>query len=496
MARTALPLLLCVLVSPGAGAADRASVVMIISDDQAYTDFGFMGHPLVQTPHLDRLAAVSARYPNACVPSSVCRPSLATLLTGLYPHQHGIHFNHPPPGNSLLSKMGRDEFNRARGRAEELIRSVPTLPRLLAEAGYRCLQTGKHWEGHYRTAGFTDGMTLARASPEPAYGNITLPDGSLVAHGNGDAGLNIGRTTMRPIYDFLEEHGQEPFFIWYAPFLPHQPHDAPQRYVDLYAGNPKVPRHCVPYYAACTWFDDTVGALIDCLEKRGLAERTIFVFVVDNGWEPTAEQTKQADQYAVNTRSKRSPFDLGLRTPILIRWDGHVVPATHDALLSSVDIVPTLLAAVGLGQKASAVPGVNLLPSACGERPLESRPVFGEIYPGDATSLGHPERDVSYRWIRRGDYKLIVPHAQQGTIWREYVTKPSLFNVIADPREEHDLGSDPQQARRIQHMRKLLDAWWTPGDEPERSPRPTRSVPHVRPHAEAWGRVPKVACHS
>jgi len=465
MARTALSFLLGVLVVQRAGAAERPNVVMVIADDQAYTDFGFMGHPLVQTPNLDRLASVSARYSNAYVPSSVCRPSLATLLTGLYPHQHGIHFNHPPPGNSLLGKMSRDEFNRARRRAEVLIRSVPTLPRLLAEAGYRCLQTGKHWEGHYRTAGFTHGMTLAQASPEPAYGNKTLPDGSLVAHGNGDAGLNIGRTTMQPIYDFLDEYGQEPFLIWYAPFMPHQPHDAPQRYVDLYARNPKVPRHFVPYYASCTWFDETVGDLIDCLEKRGLAGKTVFVFVVDNGWEPTAERTGRPGQYAVNTRSKRSPFDLGLRTPILIRWDGHVVPATHDALASSVDIVPTLLAAVGLAEAAAAMPGVNLLPSACGERPLESRPVFGEIYPGDATSLGHPERDVSYRWVRLGDYKLIVPHAQQGTIWREYVSKPSLFNVAADPREEHDLAGDPKHARRIKRLRKLLDAWWTPGEE-------------------------------
>jgi len=91
---------LCVSLS----AAERPSVVMIISDDQTYSDFGFMGHEHVQTPHLDRLAAGSARYPNGYVPSSVCRPSLVTLLTGLYPHQHGVHFNHPPPGFAKLTK--------------------------------------------------------------------------------------------------------------------------------------------------------------------------------------------------------------------------------------------------------------------------------------------------------------------------------------------------------------------------------------------------------
>src|SRR5690554_4919471 len=91
-----------IVVMSAASRADERppNLVVIISDDQTYTDFGFMGHPWIRTPHLDRLAEQSARYPNGYVPSSLCRPSLATLLTGLYPHQHGIHFNHPPPGFS------------------------------------------------------------------------------------------------------------------------------------------------------------------------------------------------------------------------------------------------------------------------------------------------------------------------------------------------------------------------------------------------------------
>ena len=83
----------------------RPNIVMILADDQSYRDFGFMGNTLVHTPHLDQLAAKSARFPNGYVPMSVCRPSLATLLTGLYPHQHGIHFNHPPPGLNSMREM-------------------------------------------------------------------------------------------------------------------------------------------------------------------------------------------------------------------------------------------------------------------------------------------------------------------------------------------------------------------------------------------------------
>src|SRR5262245_52798585 len=86
-------------VTPGATRADTPpNVVLIIADDQGWTDFGFMGHPVIRTPHLDRLAAESAVFPNGYVPTSLCRASLATLLTGLYGHQHKICCNDPPDG--------------------------------------------------------------------------------------------------------------------------------------------------------------------------------------------------------------------------------------------------------------------------------------------------------------------------------------------------------------------------------------------------------------
>lgn len=454
------------LVPIAARAGQPPNIVLIISDDQAWSDFGFMGHPYIRTPHIDRLAAQSARYVNGYVPSSVCRPSLATLLTGLYPHQHGIHFNHPPPGFARMRRLSVDEWYAARTRAERLIQSVPTLPRALGEHGYRSLQTGKYWEGHYRNAGFSEGMTVNRPSDPPAFGNLTLDGGSAVAHGNGDAGLNIGRTTMQPISDFLSDHlqhhAERPFLIWYAPFLPHVPHNAPDRFREPYLENPNVPRHMVNYAAACTWFDETVGQLVDMIEQRGVAGRTMFVFVVDNGYRSSSE-SRPGGKSVTDTRTKRSPFELGLRTPIFIRWDGRVEPATHEELVSSVDIVPTLLAAADLEGAMGQLPGVNLLPSTLGEDFLDpKRPVFGEIYPGDATSLDRPARDIAYRWARRGRYKLIVPHRQRGRIWRNYVTHPVLYDVVADPGEHRDLSADPGHAETLQTLNRLLDDWWLP----------------------------------
>ena len=89
-----LLLLLCAVVV--ATAADKPNVVMIISDDQAWTDYGFMGHKQIATPHLDKLAAQSLTFTHGYVPSSLCCPSLASMITGRFPHQHKITSNDPP----------------------------------------------------------------------------------------------------------------------------------------------------------------------------------------------------------------------------------------------------------------------------------------------------------------------------------------------------------------------------------------------------------------
>lgn len=448
---------------PGIVLADRPNIVLIISDDHAYRDFGFMGNTQVHTPHLDRLAKQSAFFPNGYVPSSVCSPSLATLLTGRYPHQHGIHFNHPPPGNRAFNQMNdRTEYERVRERSFKLIQSQDTLPRWLARRGYASLQTGKFWEGHYRNAGFTEGMTVFRPVPGQMFGgNRRLANGVLAAHGNGDWGLKIGRETMQPIFDFVDTHaGKRPFFIWYAPYLPHQPHDSPQKYFDRYRNKPDVPAHFVPYYAAISQFDDTVGELVGYIERKGLIENTLFVFVVDNGWTPSKRRHTSVKNFFHHTKqSKRSPFEDGLRTPILFRWTNHITPARHDLLCSSVDIVSTLLYLTGQASRAEPLPGINLL-DATARKAHTNRTVQGAIYPGDASTLRNPARDVAYRWIRQGQHKLIVPHGKAP--WGNYLKSPSLFNLKLDPGEQTNLFHEPAHQPIARRLKQQLDAWWNP----------------------------------
>lgn len=426
------------------------NIVLIISDDHAYDDFGFMGNPLVKTPNLDRLAARSARFTHAYVPTSSCRPSLATLLTGLYPHEHGIHFNHPPPGNAALNRMPRDQYYAARSLAEKLIQSVPAVPRILAANGYRCLQTGKYWEGHYRTAGFTDGMTTGEAAGVPGCWDKTLPDGSVVAHGNGDFGLTIGRRTMQPLFDFIDRYAAQPFFIWYAPALPHTPHDVATEDLALYENRAEILPHDVRYYASITRFDRTVGQLLDCLETKGLSSNTLFVFLADNGWKPDPRRPER--QHA---RSKWSPYEDGIRTPLLLRWDGHVRPADYDGIVESVDVAPTILAAVGLESEAQSMSGKDLLPVAAGRQASADRPALGEIYENDAVRLGEPAHEIQLRWVRSGPFKLIVPS--------EAPKESLLFDLDKDPEEKHNLSAEPEYAEQRATLKRLLDRWWDIG---------------------------------
>ncbi len=414
-------------------AAERPNIVLIVADDQAYGDFGFMGHKQIQTPRLDRLAAESLTFTNGYVPSSLCRPSLATILTGLYPHQHKIFSNDPPLAPTAGKGKGKGkqpganaEFNRLRERQIAHVDAAPTLPRLLGAEGYASFQTGKWWEGNFKRGGFTAGMTQGTR--------------------HGDAGLTIGRETMQPIYDFVDRSVAEkkPFFVWYAPFMPHTPHTPPQRLLDKYL--PLAPtEHIAKYWAMCEWCDETCGQLLDFLDDRKLRDNTIVVFVVDNGW----IQDPNAQKYA--PKSKQSQYDGGLRSPIMVRYPGHVAPRTSDALASSIDIAPTLLKACGL-PKDQAMQGVDLLDD---KAVAARKQLFGEVFTHNAVDVDDPASSVRFRWTRSGDWKLIVP-----TTSNEPGAEVELYDLAADPTETKNLAA--AEPKRVAELSQQLDAWWKP----------------------------------
>ncbi len=411
---------------PSKGTASPPNVVMIISDDQAWTDFGFMGHPVVRTPRLDRLAARSALFPRGYVPTSLCRPSLATLISGLYPHQHGISGNDPPRGTD------RKEMLRH-------VRRIPTLPRMLAQRDYVSFQTGKWWEGNFAEGGFTTGMTHG----DPAHGGR-----------HGDVGLKIGREGLQPILNFLDGREGKPFFLWYAPILPHTPHNPPARLLDKYR-NPQTPDQVARYYAMCEWFDETCGQLLDELDRRHLTENTLVVFVTDNGWIAPAEvRGRSGPNTPYGPKSKRSPYDGGTRTPILLSWPGRIAPARYETLVSSIDLVPTILAATDLKPTAE-MPGVNLLEVAAARGKLERHAIFGEIFEHDVVDIDHPARGLMFRWGIDDHWKVILPTERIASTEK---LSPELYDLAADPHEMHNLAMEhPETLARIKAM---TDSWW------------------------------------
>jgi arylsulfatase A-like enzyme len=412
--------LIAVLLSaapPPAVAADRPNVVLIISDDQGWNDFGFMGSAIVNTPNLDRLAARSAVFPNGYVPTSLCRASLATLMTGLYGSQHKICCNDFPTAAD-------------RSATHPFIQRVPTVPRLLRDAGYLCLQTGKFWEGHFSNAGFTDGMTEKGR--------------------HGDHGLVIGRKTMQPVYDFIDRSTaqDQPFFVWYAPMMPHTPHNPPKRLLAKYRDQVES-LHVAAYYAMCEWMDETVGQLLGFLDQRKLTDDTLIVFITDNGWiqDPAAKSK-------FDVRSKRSPYDAGLRTPVLIAWPGNVKAGRYADLVTSMDLSATILTACGV-RPPSTMQGTSLLKVAAGERQLQRDAVFGEIYTHDATSVDKPELSMTHKWVRSRNLKLIQP-------------EPGRTDAMPVEAELYDLETDPHEARNlaaerpgdVRRLRQQIEAWW------------------------------------
>jgi arylsulfatase A-like enzyme len=415
--------------------AERPNVVLIISDDQGWTDYGFLGHPALRTPNLDRLARRSLVFPRGYVVAPLCRPSLASMATGLYPHQHGVCANDVNPAK-------RAESDRP---VQAAFQRTPSMIRILVDQGYLAFQSGKWWEGSWKAGGFTAGMTHG----DPARGGR-----------HGDVGLKIGRDGMKPVTEFIDDavSRQRPFFVWYAPFLPHTPHNPP---AEILGRNQKPGRaaNVARYYAMCEWFDATCGKLLAHLDARDLRRDTIVVYVCDNGWVPVDRSADNPEGWWPDfaPRSKGSPFEMGIRTPIMISWPGRVQAASSQDLASSVDLMPTVLQACGI-EPPAALPGVNLLDAeARGARGA----IFGAAYAIHNMNPGDPASTLQYRWCIQGEWKLLLrSHGEDTTRYRtihEWDRIPvRLYHLKLDPREEHNRADD--QGDLVRRLTERIEA--------------------------------------
>ncbi len=410
-------------------AAALVNIVLIISDDHGWTDYGFMNHPHVRTPNIDRLSREGLTLTRGYVPTSLCRPSLASIMTGLYPHQHRITGNDP---------KGDPKDIAARAEMVKIFQESKSMVALLGKQGYVSHQSGKWWEGECKCGGFDECET---------HGDV--------ARGgrHGDEGLKIGRETMQPVFDFIDRSGEKPFFLWYAPMMPHTPHNPPQRILAKYSVKPGVAPAEAKYYAMIEWFDETVGQLIQHLEKRGKANNTMIIYLADNGW----VQLNDGRPFH-QSRAKLSPYDAGLRTPIIVWQPGKIKPQRDDVgLASSIDIATTVLS-----KPPKEMPGVDL-------RKSRHKAIFGSTFIHTSEDVRRPEANLKYRWVISGQWKLLAPYTPNAALpfwegansipWAK--TEAELFDVLKDPAEQADVAKGNPDV--VARLRGELDRWWNVG---------------------------------
>ena len=431
-------LLLCVLLfALPAFAEDRPpNIVLLIGDDHGYPYFGFMGDDIVETPTMDAIARGGVTFSNAHVTVPYCRPSLRTMITGLYPAQYQKRLN----AHVEQRREQDDSYESLSDTEKRMWTSVEkangmaifdTLPKLLKEQGYVSWQGGKWWENSYRTAHFDEGMTsgwdMSKFGTDDFF-HIMM----------GDEGNDLVRETMDPLYDFIDRKKDEPMFIWFGPMLPHTPFDAPYRYRKYYADH-DISESAKRYYANITWWDDGVGQLMDFMESRGLLENTLFIYLSDNGWEqdPDVEYWYPGVSYYTDSEyatggygGKGSLYDLGLRTPLMFYWKGRV---EHDfnerSLASSLDLVPTILDVAG-APVPDGLPGRSLKPLLGGEGNYVERDMLIN-YTDNA-------RSVDNVMGRRAEGYSVRTH-EHHFFWYADTEEVVLYDVNEDPRGANNL---------------------------------------------------------
>ena len=432
---TLLPLLLlgCQTTGPAAHApaAVQPNVVLIVTDDAGYADFGFTGCSDFATPHIDRIADEGVVCTNGYVTASVCCPSRAGLMTGRYQQRFGHEVN-LLAGTKAYQTLG-------------LPKTESTLADRMRSEGYATCALGK-WH-----LGVADGYHPMDRGFDEYYGCLSGSRSywaydELPKH---DRGLMRNREVIAPepddyyftdalsdeAVDFIERHADDPFLLYVSYTAVHTPMHAKEDMLERHAD--VTPARRQKLAAMTTSLDDGVGRILETLKREGIEEDTIVIFVNDNGG-----ATNNASSNGIYRGMKGSKWEGGIRIPYAMRWPG-TLPAgsVFDHPVSTLDIVPTAVVAAGGHIDAAAVDGVDLVPAM--------------IDP----SLGAPHERLFWRRsvasaVREGDWKLIDVEGNPVL----------LFNLAMDPSETTNLAE--AYPERVESMQRALHAWDAELSEP------------------------------
>lgn len=416
------------------------NVVLITGDDLGWRDLSSSGNPNVRTPNLDRLKRGGVSFRRAFDVTSTCSSSRTTYATGQYPHTHGVL--------GLVHRL--PELSLPEG--------TPTLASHLRSAGLLTAIEGKWHLAHPQTA--------------DAYGYDEVMTG-LLTQWILDASQTVAfieRFADRRFY--FEINYMNPHRNYLGGFEQHPDHpvDPASIAIPEYVHLPDVAgarEELAAYYSQVNRMDAMIGEVVAALEARDLLERTLVVFISDNG--------------APFPGNKLNLYDRGTGTPFFFHWPrGLPSGIERDELVSSVDLMPTLLDAVGVAIPAS-VQGRSLMPLLRDPALWDDRgAVFAEMTQHQATPF--PMRSVRtdrHRYIRNYSDQP-VPMEGEGRPWVEEVlamdlpghrwnakrVPEELYDLEADPQEQSNLIDSPTHASVLADLRARLDAHMTATKDP------------------------------
>lgn len=441
--------------------AELPNIIIIFTDDQGYGDLGCFGSETIETPNIDRLAREGRKLTSFMVAAPVCSPSRAALLTGCYPKRVGMHqhvlFPTSTKGLHPAEYTIADHL-RAAGYATACIgkwhlgHQPEVLPRAQGFDHYFGIPYSNdmnHPDNKGRAKGGPDGMDVLWADPESTLTKWRTPlvENEEIVELPVDQRTVTRRYTQRAI-DFIAEHRDQPFFVYLPHSMPHIPLYVPDDVRD------PDPHHA--YVNTIEHIDAEVGRLLDSLDELGLADTTYVIYTTDNGpWLPFKHHGGSAGPLR---DGKGTTFEGGQRVPCLIRGPGIPADTVCDALMGTIDVLPTLAALIG-----------KPLPE---ERQIDGFDVSGLWR---AASDQSPRDEFLYysshgeiEGIRQGDWKLLVKRPRGGNT-QKTVGEPQvlLFNLGTDLGEQEDQSaSHPEVVARLRKRMADCDAEITDNARP------------------------------
>jgi arylsulfatase A-like enzyme len=410
-------------------AARKPNIVVIVADDLGYGEITCSGKQEIPTPRIRSIATGGVCFTNGYVTCPVCSPTRAGLITGRYQQRFGHEFN-PGPAAQAEATFG-------------LPLTEATLATRLKKLGYATGMVGKWhlgFKSEYRPLqrgfdefyGFLGGAHSYTDSAADANNPVYRGDEAI------DEKAYLTDAFGREAAAFIDRHKQEPFFLYLTFNAVHAPLQAPDKYTGRFSQIGDERRRT--WAAMLSAMDDNVGAILDKLAQEKLDERTLIVFISDNGG-PTLNTTSRNDPLH---GYKGQVWEGGIRVPYMVQWKGKL-PAgkVYDQPVIALDIVPTAIAAAG-GSVSSDHPvdGVDLTPYLTGQK------------------TGRPHDALYWRFgpqwaIRRGDFKLL--QTLEGGA--------KLFDLASDVGEQRDLAADKPD------LVKELQANWRSWDSQLEAPK-------------------------